>query len=242
MARGLKNARKCAGAWVACCEAHEDNNPSLSLKDSDDGRVLVHCHAGCSQDAVIESLKARGLWPDRVSKAICHPRTDRIVAEYNYVDELGILLYQVVRLEPKRFLQRYPDGAGRWIYKKYAGQVLYRLPKVLEASTVFFVEGERDVETLRAHGFPATTTAGGANAPWLPQFTAALAGREVILIPDRDAAGFARVKRIARALLGNVARLVYLELEDGKDVSEWFERGHSELELLAQLQGEEVTR
>ncbi|HXP87705.1 MAG TPA: toprim domain-containing protein [Bryobacteraceae bacterium] len=165
-----------------------------------------------------------------------------IVEEYKYTDEAGKLLYEVVRFEPKSFAHRYPDGAGGWVWKKYPHPVLYRLPEVLEATIVFLVEGERDAETLRACGFVATTAAGGAKAPWLPQFTDALRGRDVILIPDRDRAGYERVKRIARALMGRVARLVYLELEDGKDVTEWFERGHSELELISQLDGKEVAR
>ena len=46
---------------------------------------------------------------------------------YDYTDENGYLLYQIVRLEPKRFLQRYPDGGGGWIWKKCKRQVLYRL-------------------------------------------------------------------------------------------------------------------
>jgi hypothetical protein len=87
-----------------------------------------------------------------------------------------------------------------------------------------------------------TCEAGGANSPWLEQYTKALEGQEVILIPDRDAPGYARVKRIARALLGKVARLKYLELEDGKDVSAWFQRGHSEVEFIAQLEPEEVSQ
>jgi 5S rRNA maturation endonuclease (ribonuclease M5) len=111
---------------------------------------------------------------------------------------------------------------------------------VLESAIVFVVEGEKDAEQLREHGFTATTNAGGAKAPWLPEFTVALAGREVILVPDRDVAGYARVKTIGRALLGKVTRLLYLELEDGKDVSEWFERGHSELELIRLLDPEEI--
>jgi hypothetical protein len=78
----------------------------------------------------------------------------------------------------------------------------------------------------------------------LPEFTAALAGREVILIPDRDITGYSRVKRIARALLNKVPRLVYLELEgEGiKDVTDWFNAGHSELEFIAQLDDEEVSQ
>jgi len=80
--------------------------------------------------------------------------------------------------------------------------------EVLQAPIVFVVEGEKDVETLRDYGFVATTNAGGAEAPWLPQFTQALRGREVILLPDNDGPGRKRVLNIARALLGKVARLL----------------------------------
>jgi hypothetical protein len=88
----------------------------------------------------------------------------------------------------------------------------------------------------------STTNAGGADARWLPQYTAALCGREVVLIPDNNPPGRKRVARIARALLRKVVRLVILELEDGKDVTDWFARGHSELELIAQLDGAGVSQ
>ncbi len=82
---------------------------------------------------------------------------------------------------------------------------------------------------------------GGAKSKWLPQYTEALRGREAILIPDNDAPGRKRVLSIARALLGTVPRLVVLELEGGaKDVTEWFGQGHSEVELIAQVDGQEV--
>jgi Toprim-like len=165
------------------------------------------------------------------------------VDSYDYTDENGDLMYQIVRLVPKRFLQRYPDGQGGWIWKKHKRQVLYRLREVMEAPIVFVVEGEKDVETLRSHGFVATTNAGGAEAPWLPEFTATLRGREVILIPDNDQAGRKRVVKIARALFRQAARLIVLELEGGaKDVTDWFDRGHSDLELIANLDGKEVSK
>jgi 5S rRNA maturation endonuclease (ribonuclease M5) len=229
------HGRKSGAGYMACCPAHDDREPSLSLRDAD-GLVLAHCHAGCAQDAVITALKDLGLWPEQ------EQRQAAIEAVYDYTNEAGELLYQIVRKPGKKFLQRYPDGSGGWVWKKHPHQVLYHLPEILENPIVFICEGEKDCETLRSHGFVASTAAGGAKAPWLPQFTEALRGHEVILIPDRDRAGYERVKRIARALLGNVARLVYLELEDGKDLSEWFERGHSEVELIAQLDGEEVSQ
>jgi len=52
---------------MARCPAHDDREPSLSICDADDGKVLVRCHAGCDQVAVIEMLRARGLWSDRGS-------------------------------------------------------------------------------------------------------------------------------------------------------------------------------
>lgn len=164
------------------------------------------------------------------------------MAEYDYIDEAGNLFYQVVRTEPKGFFQRRPDGNGGWINRKSPRQVLYRLREVLESPIVFVCEGEKDVETLREHGFTATTNAGGAYAPWLSQYTDALRGREVILVPDADRPGRERVARIARALVGNVARLVILELEGAKDVTGWFQRGHSECELIAQLEDSEVSQ
>jgi putative DNA primase/helicase len=221
---------------MAVCPAHDDRNPSLSIQEKD-GKVLVHCHAGCSQRDVVDALRARRLWESEQRQP-----ERRIVATYDYTGEQGELLYQVVRYEPKDFKQRRPAGYGGWIWKKEPRQVLYRLPEVLEAPIVFVVEGEKDVETLRNHGFVATTNAGGAEAPWLPQFTEALRGREVILVPDNDKPGRRRVLTIARALLDKAAKIVILELEGAKDVTAWFEAGHSELELIAQAEGEGVKR
>lgn len=159
------HGRKSGADWLAYCPAHMDKNPSLSLRDVD-GKVLVHCHAGCDQRRVIEALDARGLWPERQRVQ----RVDRsaVAATYDYRDEVGQVLFQVVRTEPKGFFQRHPDGQGNWINKKAKRQVLYHLREVLEAPIVFVVEGEKDAETLRAQGFVATTNAGGASAAWLP--------------------------------------------------------------------------
>ena len=232
--RGLE-ARRSGSAWMAKCPAHEDSNPSLSIREAS-GKVLLHCHAGCTQRDVVEALKARGLWE---AAAPATTWAKRIVATYDYTDAAGELLYQIVRFEPKDFRQRRPDGRGGWIWKKHPDQVLYHLPEVLEAPIVFVVEGEKDSETLREWGFVATTNAGGAKAPWLPTFTETLRGREVILIPDADQPGRARVLRIARALLGKAARIIILDDLPGytTDITAWFQAGHSECALIATLEG-----
>ncbi len=64
IAAGLPKARRNGKGWVACCPAHPDKHPSLSIDETRDGKVLFHCHAGCSQDDVIDALRDRGLWQE----------------------------------------------------------------------------------------------------------------------------------------------------------------------------------
>jgi putative DNA primase/helicase len=59
------DGRKAGRGWTARCPAHDDHNPSLSIRDGEDGKVLVFCHAGCSQAEVIAALRTRGLWKQR---------------------------------------------------------------------------------------------------------------------------------------------------------------------------------
>jgi hypothetical protein len=61
IARAL-GARLIGSEWMARCPAHDDRKPSLSVREGDNGRVLVRCHAGCEQWQVIEALRSRGLW------------------------------------------------------------------------------------------------------------------------------------------------------------------------------------
>lgn len=44
------------GSWSACCPAHEDKRPSLSLREAEDGRVLIYCHAGCRPVDILDKL------------------------------------------------------------------------------------------------------------------------------------------------------------------------------------------
>src|SRR5262245_44366581 len=62
LARHLGGRKSGARSWSCRCPAHDDANPSLSITEGEDGKILVHCHAGCSQEAVIDALRHRGLW------------------------------------------------------------------------------------------------------------------------------------------------------------------------------------
>ncbi|MGI8746718.1 MAG: CHC2 zinc finger domain-containing protein, partial [Bryobacteraceae bacterium] len=91
------NARKSGSAWMARCPAHKDRNPSLAICEKN-GKVLLHCHAGCPQEAVIDALDQMGVWEREEAQ-----QSRRIVCTYPYTDETGAILYEVVRFEPKDF-------------------------------------------------------------------------------------------------------------------------------------------
>lgn len=71
----LSKVRKTGkGSWVACCPAHPDKSPSLSVKELGDGRVLIHDFGGCGTDDVLAAvgLEMADLFPEKLPDA---PRT-----------------------------------------------------------------------------------------------------------------------------------------------------------------------
>ena len=182
-----------------------------------DDKILVHCHAGCSQGDVLAALRieAHELSLSSSDKEM------RIVAEYAYPDEGGELLFQVIRLEPKSFRQRRPDGQGGWIWNlNGTRKVLYRLPELLAAGDVLIVEGEKDVETARRLGLTATCNAGGAGK-WKGEYSEKLRGKRVTVIADADEPGRKHAEQVAASLAGKAESLKVLELPGAKDLSEW---------------------
>lgn len=63
-----KVRRTGSGTWVACCPAHQDKSPSLAVREVDDGRVLVHCFAGCSVEEILGAvgMSFDALFPDKL--------------------------------------------------------------------------------------------------------------------------------------------------------------------------------
>ena len=103
--------------YKACCPAHEDRNPSLSIAFTDD-KVLINCFAGCDTADV---LRAAGLeWNDlRIDNAKPPATADSV--EYDYVDEHGQPLFQVVRRANKRFSLRRETDDGEIVNGIKAG-------------------------------------------------------------------------------------------------------------------------
>lgn len=166
----------------------------------------------------------------------------RIAAIYDYRDRETNLLYQVVRFEPKDFRPRHVrDGQTVWGIPADVPRVPYRLPEMLSRpdSVTFLVEGEKDADRLRQHGWVATTLAGGAGSKWTPEIAEYFRDRTVFLVPDNDDAGRKWMHKAAAELKQVNARLFWAELPGlppKGDVSDWLDMpGHSANGLLEAL-------
>lgn len=83
------------GQWVACCPAHTDKSPSLAVGEADDGRVLVHCHSGCS---ALDVITAVGLqWEDLFPES---DRNYRSLASFMGVKPPGTINDRIVDIAP----------------------------------------------------------------------------------------------------------------------------------------------
>jgi len=247
----LEGVRKSGGSFMARCPAHDDGKASLSLKTGTTQPVVLTCHAGCERDTI---LAAVGLTWEQV----CNPRDDLpvqrgewtphgdAVAVYDYRDETGNLLFQVLRTADKQFSQRVPDPTRKSGYRwRLDGvrRVLYRLPKVIEAvdngEVIYVCEGEKDVHAIEAAGATATCNPGGAGK-WRPEYAETLRDAVVIIIADRDKPGQAHARQVA-ASLSDVARAVEIAEAAGegtvagehlKDVSDHLAAGHKLADLV----------
>ena len=210
IARAL-GGKKIGSGWMACCPAHEDGNPSLSVEQCN-GRVLVHCHAGCRQDAVLDALAAKGLDIRRSNGATSggpfsdyrHPELGKPSHVWPYYDAVGKLIGYVARFETGDGKQFRPlalkDGGWR-VLGLPAPRPLFNLPAILDRqdALVLVCEGEKAAEAASKR-FPhlvATTSMHGAQSPhktdWSP-----LKDRRVTVWPDHDKAGADFAKRVAK--------------------------------------------
>jgi putative DNA primase/helicase len=237
-------AKRSGAGYLATCPAHDDDNPSLSVT-ARRGKVLVHCHAGCTVDAVCAAagIEPKDLFLPEPPKST---QRKRIANAYDYRDESGELLYQTVRYQPKEFRYRRPDGSGGWVWNLTGVRLVpYRLPELLAADPgfpVFIVEGEKDVDALRAVGVTATCNPMGA-LKWRDEYSDCLKGIDCVILPDNDDPGRQHAHLVAQSLLQHADQISILELPglpDKGDVSDWLAAGNTNEDLFALLSGAKV--
>lgn len=244
----LPDAKRSGKGFKACCPAHEDRNPSLSISEADDGTVLLKCFAGCATEDVVAAMRldmadlfpAQHEPPRQTSERKelpAHSTAQDAIRAYGlgepeqqwiYTDASGTEVGRTLRWTTPagkdiRPLVRVPNG---WRLAAMARpRPLFNLPALLADATspVYVVEGEKCVDVLKGLGFLATTSAGGSRAARLTDWKP-LAGRRVIVLPDNDEAGVGYADDV-RSILGMLDATVSVgELggrpADGGDVAD----------------------
>ncbi len=202
---GAKRVRE--GEYSVLCPCHDDHNPSMSVLEGKEGRIVCHCHScGANGGDVAKALgvpisEMMGAAKSALKKNI------EIKNEYKYLDANGDLVFGVTRGYDNdkgcKTLWQWVPGASKGdkrIYKKIdevlrqRGQKkpLYRLPELLQAclagEVVYCVEGEKDADAMLEAGLVATSSPGGAgHGKFRTYYGECFAGaRAVIVIPDND--------------------------------------------------------
>lgn len=226
--------------WTADCPCSNHKTPakhlSIGLKDD---IILLTCFGSHTAEDITKALglELSDLFIKPEEKPAATAVKEKIVAEYDYKDEDGNLLFQVVRFDPKNFKQRYRNGNNEWVWNlEGVRRVPYHLPEILlHDGTIYLVEGEKDADNLWMWGQVATTSPGGASN-WRDEYARYFIGKQVVIIPDKDNPGMAYARQVANSLIGKVQSLkVVLLLDGSKDVSEWLDKG-SDIALLPTLE------
>lgn len=204
---GCKPRRMPGGYWKATCPAHDDEKPSLSVLEGEDGGAILKCHAGCSTDQILRALGLDGRPAPRTKKT---PRGDYREVVYEIRDISGNLVAKHIRRD-------YPNGTKSFFWAKADGSLgldcnvedlpLFGselIPTFDPEKPVVITEGEKACLALRHHGHQALGTVTGASvipsAKVLAELDLKRFGR-VVLWPDNDPPGFLHMRRLAARLL-----------------------------------------
>ena len=166
-------------------------------------RVLQHAADLLGQSPPVPSRKTKKEAPvDELGPA---------TAKWDYLDAAGKLIAVVYRYDPPGRKKEFrPWDAKRRKMAPPEPRPLYNQPGVALASLVVLVEGEKCAQALIEVGIVATTAMHGANAPvdktdWLP-----LAGKSVLIWPDRDKPGWEYATQAAQAILSAGAKSCFI--------------------------------
>lgn len=224
LARAL-NAQRTGTGWLARCPAHHDDDPSLSIAEGHNGRILLHCFAGCSYKAIVtalESIVHKPLHGCTVAAGERHTPPPLTLEAYaaakrlplEFLRELGletvhvqgraavrIPYYDEEGIEAAARLRLALEGNQRFRWRRGSHIVPYGLWRLQEARAegyVVLVEGESDAQTLWHYGIPALGIPGAS--AWRASWATWLQGLTVYAWQEPDDAGTAFIERIAASI------------------------------------------
>jgi hypothetical protein len=204
----LSNVSKNGTGFRAPCPAHGGNSAnSLSIKEGNDSRVILHCFGGCEVSAILEKvgLTFGDLFADGNSANGKDPRVIIRTIEYEIRDLDGELRAIHVRKEfntgPKVMKWKGVDGTWGLGNTKLIDLPFYGIHELGESPRVFVTEGEKARDALADLGISAVGTVTGAEATPSDEVLKSIIGLRILLWPDADGVGRDHMRRIARRLI-----------------------------------------
>jgi AAA domain len=247
----LKGVRTSLRGWRACCPAHADSEPSLSIGLGEQGQVLLKCFAGCSLERIVEAmgLTVTDLFPDGASTQAssngAHQKALTLLdlslekqLPWKYLFNLGVMdhasggvqiPYHLVNgQEAPRYRIRtalVAKEGSRW--NSGEGNIvpygLERLEDARKAGYLVLVEGESDCWTLWYQGFPALGIPGAEMTGVLE--AAILSGIDrLYLLQEPDQGGVTFVSHLVKRLTEWrwPGKLFVVRLSGAKDPSDLY--------------------
>jgi putative DNA primase/helicase len=122
----LPDARPNGSGWIGRCPAHNDGRASLSVAVGDDGRALVHCHAGCTPEAIVSAMGLRlaDLMPADNGKP-CSPRRAKSKAKTKTGDgrtKNASTVYDTAENAIAQLDRKHGPHSAVWTYYDAAGE------------------------------------------------------------------------------------------------------------------------
>jgi DNA primase (bacterial type) len=204
-------------AFCPICEADKTKGTHNLYFKYENNKCLINCKKGCSVGSICSTLNINesDLFADSDSHASRQQLHER---EHIYADESGHILGKKV-IKPKSngekscaWYRYTPDG----YVKRLDGlkMPLYHLDKLVNSTsdTIYFVEGEKDVETMERLGFTATTMPNGGGQAKIPEgYIQYFKGKKVIIIHDNDKTGIEFADKIKQTLINHCNSVIVVD-------------------------------
>jgi len=245
----------------ARCPAHNGTSAdSLSIKEGHDGRALLTCYSGCELQEICSALSISvvDLFVTKESENSLTKKITRKTKGENGEDEPTLTTDDLPDgtyweftspsgkvLYIQRHKREYYRGVGEDLWKKGldgTAQVLYNLPELIcgirSGEPIFHVEGPKDVETARERLGVVATTSGGTSS-WRSSYREHYLGADVVIIPDNDKPGRKYATVVAQDISAVARSVKVVELpglQEGGDLTDWLETGHTKQEFFAAVE------
>ena len=249
--------------YRAKCPSHQgESDDSLAVREDDDGKVLLHCHAGCDFEEIVDALgldmsdlfSKNGQASGAGKPVGPPPKEDRVAGTLSVEDLPGDSSeYMVFEKEDGTpyYIQRHKGAVYRVVGFDEDGDpilaaglgdiepILFGLPILREAiatgKPVIHTEGCKDALTAQRQLGMAGVTSGSCTS-WKSEFVQDYEGaEEVWIVPDNDDEGRAYAQQIAQDLAGVVPTIKIVDLPglpEKGDLTDWMDAGHTKEELL----------